>query len=315
MAVYKVPQDVEAEDKLIGFLTMKQFIFTVIAALLSVLAFKLGQTNILFITPFIPFIAVFAILGLYQRKDQKVETFLLAALRYYLKPHRRVWSQDGVMETVKITAPKRARRQYSDGLTKTQVKSNLNRLAMIMDTRGWAAKNAALQPNVIVPGSQEGGDRLIELSQIMPSQPQEVHDSDDILDTATNPTAQYFNEMMAKEEERLRQEAVQRMRQAAQAASPAPAPTAAAAPAAAEEPMPKLEPRRQTIHQKVIAPPEEAPQPATRQNGTNENPAPQPPRDDILKLAEQGDNLSVETISKEAERIRSLNDNQSISLH
>ncbi len=33
MAVYKVPQDVEAEDKLLGPFSMRQFIYLIIAAM------------------------------------------------------------------------------------------------------------------------------------------------------------------------------------------------------------------------------------------------------------------------------------------
>ncbi len=35
MAVYKVIQDVEAEDKLVGFLTLKTFIYAIIAGTIA----------------------------------------------------------------------------------------------------------------------------------------------------------------------------------------------------------------------------------------------------------------------------------------
>src|SRR5680860_249110 len=131
MAVYKVPQDVEADDKLIGFLSMKQFIFVIVAALLSFAAFQLGRINIVLIVPFLPFIFIFGLLGLYQRKDQPAEIYLLAVLGFYLKPHRRIWNQDGILETVRITVPKKIATHYSDGLSKIQVKSSLDRLLCV----------------------------------------------------------------------------------------------------------------------------------------------------------------------------------------
>ena len=42
MAVYKVPQDVEAEDKLLGPFSFRQFIYLVIAVLAGGLAYFLG---------------------------------------------------------------------------------------------------------------------------------------------------------------------------------------------------------------------------------------------------------------------------------
>ena len=43
MAVYKVPQDVEAEDKLLGPFSFKQFIFLIIAIMGIGMAYALSQ--------------------------------------------------------------------------------------------------------------------------------------------------------------------------------------------------------------------------------------------------------------------------------
>lgn len=43
MAVYKVPQDVEAEDKLLGPFSFKQFVFLMIAVAALALAFALSS--------------------------------------------------------------------------------------------------------------------------------------------------------------------------------------------------------------------------------------------------------------------------------
>ena len=43
MAQYKVPQDVEADDKLLGPFNFRQFIYLLIVAALIALAWALGQ--------------------------------------------------------------------------------------------------------------------------------------------------------------------------------------------------------------------------------------------------------------------------------
>ena len=43
MAVYKVPQDVEAEDKLLGPFSMRQFIYLIIAAMGIAIGWALAQ--------------------------------------------------------------------------------------------------------------------------------------------------------------------------------------------------------------------------------------------------------------------------------
>src|SRR6186997_950947 len=105
MAVYKVPQDVEADDKLIGPFSFRQFIYLIIVAISGVLAWALAQLFIpLAIIP-LPIIIFFGALALPLRKDQPMEIYLAAIVSYYLKPHRRLWVADGVQSLVEITAP------------------------------------------------------------------------------------------------------------------------------------------------------------------------------------------------------------------
>ncbi len=308
MSVHKVPQDVEADDKLIAFLSMKQFIFVVMAALLTFVAFQLAQVNLFLVVPFVPFIAVFAILGLYQRKDQPVEIYLLAMLGFYLKPHQRIWNQDGVLETVNVTAPKKTTVNYTDGLSKVQVKSSLSRLSTLMDTRGWAAKNSEYQTNVVTPTVGVTSDRLISPVQTIAAQPSEIHASDDIMDVNNNPTAHNFDEMMQRAAQSARDDAVANMRTDTEKPVYNPSPTG--------------------MHQKVLRPvkdqsyqqnatPAKSPVsnvPAAAVDESSSTMTP-PTSDVILGLANRrDDNLSVETIAKEAERMQSLESDEIITL-
>ena len=70
MAVYKVPQDVEADDKLIGPFSFRQFVYLIIVALAITLAWGLSKLFIgLSIIP-LPIILFFGALALPLRKDQ-----------------------------------------------------------------------------------------------------------------------------------------------------------------------------------------------------------------------------------------------------
>ena len=46
MAVYKVPQDVEADDKLLGPFSFKQFVFLIVAVGMIALAWAQGSTDV-----------------------------------------------------------------------------------------------------------------------------------------------------------------------------------------------------------------------------------------------------------------------------
>ena len=106
MAQYKVPQNVEADDKLLGPFSFRQFVYLLIVGGLVALAIGLFQIfPLLAIIP-IPFILLFAVLALPIKKDQPMETYLAALISYYLKPHKRLWTPGQRESTIYIAAPK-----------------------------------------------------------------------------------------------------------------------------------------------------------------------------------------------------------------
>ena len=140
MATYKVPQDVEAEDKIVGFLSLKQFVFVIVMIASLWLCWILLQINFLLALIPLPIAIVSGVLGLYQRSDQPIEVFLASWLRFKLKPRKRRWDQEGLDERVIITAPKTIEKNYTKGLTEQQVSSRLMQLSSLLDSRGWASK-------------------------------------------------------------------------------------------------------------------------------------------------------------------------------
>jgi hypothetical protein len=100
MAVYKVPQDVEADDKLIGPFSFRQFIYLIIVAGAGFIGWMLYQLFLPLVIVVIPVILLFGALALPLRKDQPMETYLAAIISFYLKPRRRLWSPDGAQALV-----------------------------------------------------------------------------------------------------------------------------------------------------------------------------------------------------------------------
>lgn len=141
MATHKVPQDVEAEDKLLGPLSLKQLIFTILGIGFGYLTyFFFVNVHPISSIIWLPFTLLFLVLGLYQRKDQPVEVFLAAAARYHIKPRIRLWNQEGFQERVIVTAPVKIEHQYTKNITGEEAFSRLDSLSNMMDSRGWSAK-------------------------------------------------------------------------------------------------------------------------------------------------------------------------------
>lgn len=143
MAQYKVPQDVEADDKLIGPFSFRQFVYLLIVGGLVALAVGLFQMfPLLAIIP-VPFALFFLVLALPLKKDQPMETYLAAIVSYYLKPHTRIWTPGQRESTILITAPKIVEEVRTRDISGEEATHRLSFLANIVDTEGYAIKGAS----------------------------------------------------------------------------------------------------------------------------------------------------------------------------
>ncbi|MGB4762536.1 MAG: PrgI family protein [Candidatus Saccharimonas sp.] len=345
MAVYKVAQDVEADDKLLGPFSFRQFVYLIVVAIACALAYGLSRIFIpLAIIP-LPVIIFFGALALPLRKDQPMEIYLAALLQYYLKPRRRFWTPDGVESLIEITAPKVVEVHRTKDITESEAERRLSYLADIADTEGWAVRHAAGYT-----GSAMVSDAYFEAQQ-----------TQDVLDT-TGGVAQSIGSMIDQSTERRRQEAVALMQQASQqpvAPQPVFTPPPVADPYAqlgqpvqsvpqlpspATTANPLYNPYPTNIHQSVIQPlsagqqiaasniptATPVPQPSktvstpseTQVQNQSQNPTTKPSEKplspDIINLANNAD-LSIETIQREADRIQKKSEAEDgevfISLH
>lgn len=148
MAVYKVPQDVEADDKLIGPFSFRQFIYLIIVAISIAGAWGLSRLFIpLAIIP-LPIIIFFAALALPLRKDQPMEAYLSAVVSFYfLKSRKRFWMPDGIDSFVTIIPPKDADKILTKELDESEATRRLSYLADLVDTHGWAIRGAGSTPD------------------------------------------------------------------------------------------------------------------------------------------------------------------------
>ena len=328
MASYKVPQDVEADDKLIGPFSFRQFIYLIVVVMAGAMAWGLAQIFIgLAIIP-LPVMLLFGALALPLRKDQPMETYLAAIVSFYLKPRKRIWDPEGVESNITITAPKTVEVSRVKNLSEGEAVERLSYLANLVDTQGWSIRGVMPNQNLSM-----NSDVVLE-----------AQGAEDILDENTS-VANTFDQMMAASTQRMREEAKENMfaatappvpltyvppaqeqavtqqyaMDAAQSAvnaayttpAPQPAPTTTATPVFNPYP---------TINQSVIQPlgaddritqdlPEYDVQPTPEQEQPQKS-EPEPastsetvPSADIIELANNAD-LSIETIAHEANRLK-----------
>lgn len=324
MAVYKVAQDVEADDKLLGPFTARQFIYLIVVALAGLLAWFLSRIFLpLMIIP-APVILFFGALALPLRKDQPMEVYMAAMVSYYLKPRKRFWLPDGIESLVEITAPKVAEdvRRTKD-FDQQEAEQRLSYLANIVDTGGWAIRHVA--------GQDAGTSMIGDVYNAAQAAEDQMDESGSV--------AQSFENMIAEADERRRQEIIERMHTTAAApAQPiAQAPVAIApqttTPQTAPQPAPVQDPSLNdihfnpypTIHQSVIQPLTTSDQtvqtamPAQQTTVTDSAATSDTPEStsetavspDIMSLVNNSD-LSIETIAREAHRIQDKDEGEEV---
>ena len=187
MSAYKVPQDVEAEDKLLGPFSFRQFIYLMIAAGLIGLGYALSIILLPLALIPTPFVIILLALALPLKKDQPMETYLLALVSFYfLKPRKRLWQPDGITSLVEITAPKEIEPERAKSISAEEARDKLGFLTDIIDSRGWAVRGTG------VPS--EGVTSMHQSSY------QEAQQANDMLDS-DNAAAQKFDKLISNQKE------------------------------------------------------------------------------------------------------------------
>lgn len=186
MGQYKVPQDVEAEDKLIGPLSLRQFIYVVVAVLWAGLMYLLlNKVIVVMVIAILPVSGFFLLLGFGRRQEQSFDNYLAALVKFFVEPRIRVWDKDLSQNEL----VKKVEKAPEIIPTKNVSRGSLSQLAMIMDTHG-AQKDPTIQLQDETNQALAYGNRVINPGQVVNgtvlSSPQiQATPKDDVLD-ATN---------------------------------------------------------------------------------------------------------------------------------
>ncbi len=319
MATYKVPQDVEAEDKLLGPFSFRQFVYLMIAVGAGVLGFFLARVSPFLVIIPLPFFLAFGILALPLRKDQPMETYVAALIRFYLKPNKRYWDPDGSASLIEITNPKIDSGPQLKDFSGQEAATRLSFLSQVVDSQGWSTRG--------VNAPMAGTSLQDEVANDAMAAP-------DILDN-TGAVSQTFDQMIDRSDQQHRQEVMQNLQQTittnaavpqaqppqsyvSYQPQPVPVPQPVAPPSDFSQPdadeispnFVQYSPYPTAMHQTIISPTNAVPQPAPAQQQSSQSapePATEQPSPDIIRLASNND-LSVATLAKEAQRLKEKND-------
>lgn len=135
----KIPQDVQREDKIIGPFTLRQFLYLLAGGMSGYITYSiigsLISTGVGFIFGFLifAFISAFAVI---QIQGMPLPSYVMAFIMFNLRPRKRVWRKDIFIPDIASVPSKKA--EALPPINPSEVKSELEKLAHIIDTRGWA---------------------------------------------------------------------------------------------------------------------------------------------------------------------------------
>ena len=139
MQQFVVPQFIDVEDKIIGPITVRQFLIMLVGGLLIFIAYRLAD-----FTLFIIFLAVVGGLTLLfafgRWNGQNFHYVLLNLINYFRKPPQRIWQKGYDKKELRYLQTYGAVEEVKDlGLSgeKRTERKHINELALVVNTGGY----------------------------------------------------------------------------------------------------------------------------------------------------------------------------------
>ena len=135
MRQFVVPQFIDVEDKIIGPITVRQFIIIVVAGLILFLEYKLSDLTF-FIFTAIPTMIVFGTIAFVKVNGMPFHFFILNVIQTFKKPALRVWQREVTAKKTKIMEKKEISVPVSVVHKRPVTKTHLSDLSLLIDTGG-----------------------------------------------------------------------------------------------------------------------------------------------------------------------------------
>ncbi|MCX6794443.1 MAG: PrgI family protein [Candidatus Falkowbacteria bacterium] len=134
MQQFTVPQFIDVEDKIIGPLTVRQFVIILVAMIISGISYKLFDFS-LFVTVTVVMIILAALFSFVKINGRPFHLFMLNAFQTLRRPGLRIWNNR--LLAVKTEEPNIGIKTAAPAaLPKIYKRSRLAELALIVDTKG-----------------------------------------------------------------------------------------------------------------------------------------------------------------------------------
>lgn len=133
---FRVPQNIDMEDKIVGSLTLMQLVYVLTGGLIDYILFQLLGKNYFYVFLFfgVPIGLITLAITFLKIQDQPLSYFIKAGLSYFSRPKTRFWMRKDLAPMIK-DEPNASVKETITMPTKRIEKSNLEKLAYSLDTQ------------------------------------------------------------------------------------------------------------------------------------------------------------------------------------
>ena len=136
MPQFVVPQFIDVEDKIIGPITVRQFVIGIVFMMLTFLAYKLADTA-LFIIEAVTFFALWILIAFIKINGQASYAFVLNLIQTLTKPGLRLWIKNpNLMKNIKQKKDEKEEEKVKPMPRKLVAQDALSSLSLLVDTGG-----------------------------------------------------------------------------------------------------------------------------------------------------------------------------------
>lgn len=132
---FKVPQKIDMEDKVIGPLTMRQFVYLMVGGMIFYATIKTENFSYIIIIG-TPCILLALCLAFIKIQDQPFSKFLLSLVFFIIKPRFRIWEKDWQKEGAGTPIVQKVKKEEDKTSHKVVKKEELRKLSIVLDTKG-----------------------------------------------------------------------------------------------------------------------------------------------------------------------------------
>lgn len=136
MMQFVVPQFIDVEDKILGPLTVRQFILILVWGITSFLDFKINSISVTAFLLFIPWSGLMLMLTFIKINGRPFHYFLLSLAQTTRLPKLRLWHKEDTEYEFRFAAPPPAKAKALIATKQALTASRLTELSLVVDTGG-----------------------------------------------------------------------------------------------------------------------------------------------------------------------------------